>query len=774
MTLTARTPLSPNRLLLVTITAIAGSTVCLLVAPTTSKDFLWLRWTAIMALAWWLPGVLLVAHWRLRAIDLPTALVLGAALGLGWMVVLLLVIHWLPGPLAQSQMIVGYAIGALLLAVGLIWHPPQPLAATSARTWSWVLALLLLSTLLRMPGLGYHEFHFDEVALLARAREAITGDDTALERHTKGPGEIAVETVVLRALDTTTESTARLPFALTSAISVLALAVAGRSLYSAPVGVWAGVLLAVNGFAIGLSRIAQYQPAVLLYSILAVFAAWEFSRSHAARWLALAIVFAVGGTVMHYELALVWPAIVLAAWFGWRPAPRKMLIAITAFSAVTVSALIAGATTIRQYLNPYFATTASYLETRLGTVGETFNLPFFVEMSTFYNSTWFAAGLVLLMIAGLVLGWRWRTTATAVLIFWFLPYLVAYLFIVQFPGTHFYMLMPSWSLLAALPLAGLSTARRRNPLRLGSLWGALLFWLASSIFYIYLLFFRQSPEYVIHYQTERLPFFWAPYGENIPAKPRFGFPIYEGWQTLGVLAEWHYLTGTYASNEYSRHLRWYLGGLERVDFDAQPDFIFVAEDLQEPDPAFGDAALEGYQRIGEIQVRNEPRIALWSRSMMPGGYVTYHAEQFARIFPGLVPALHRWPEPSASVLDVPLDDDLDLVSASVDRTHIGAGDTLLVRTKWLTHRQLEHDYKLFVHLADASGMPVAQWDGMPRMNSSATSHWAPGEIIPDRTFVTVPKETAAGTYTLLIGLYDPVTGERVGGQPVEVATIAVR
>ena len=83
MTLTARTPLSPNRLLLVTITAIAGSTVCLLVAPTTSKDFLWLRWTAIMALAWWLPGVLLVAHWRLRAIDLPTALILSAALGLG-------------------------------------------------------------------------------------------------------------------------------------------------------------------------------------------------------------------------------------------------------------------------------------------------------------------------------------------------------------------------------------------------------------------------------------------------------------------------------------------------------------------------------------------------------------------------------------------------------------------------------------------------------------------------------------------------------------------
>ena len=83
MILTARQPLPPYRLLLATISAIVATTVFLLVAPTTSKDFLWLRWTAIMALAWWLPGVLLVAHWRLRAIDLPTALILSAALGLG-------------------------------------------------------------------------------------------------------------------------------------------------------------------------------------------------------------------------------------------------------------------------------------------------------------------------------------------------------------------------------------------------------------------------------------------------------------------------------------------------------------------------------------------------------------------------------------------------------------------------------------------------------------------------------------------------------------------
>lgn len=774
MTLSARPRPGMNWLSLVTIAAAAGSIVILLFAPSTSADYLWLRWTAIMALAWWLPGILLTALLRLQTLDLPAALVLAAGLGLGWMTLLLLALHWLPGPLAQWQLIAGFGGGALALALWLIRRPPLSLAPTSARTWSWMLAILLLGGLLRIPGLGYHEFHFDEVVLLTRATEAINGDDAALARHTKGPGEIAVETVLYRALDTATESSARLPFALTSVFSLLALVVVGRALFSTTVGVWAALLFAINGFTVALSRIAQYQPAVLLLSILAIYTAWMFSREHHARWLALAVGFAVGGTLMHYELALTWPAVVLVAWFGWRPAPRKMFVAVTAFSAVTVSAMVVTVAYLRLVLSPFFETTGEYLETRIGTVGETFNLPYFFEISTLYNSTWFLLGLILLALAGMVIGWRRRATATAVLIFWFLPYLVIYLIIIQFPGTHFYMLMPSWSILAALPLAMLSTAPLRRPILQASLWGVLLFWLASSTFYIYLVFFRQAPEYVVRYETERIPYFWAPYGEKIPVKPRFGFPLYEGWQTLGVLAEWHYLSGTYASNEYSRHLRWYLGGLERVDFAAQPDTIFVARDLQEADPAFADAVLDGYQRIGEVRVRNEPRIAIWARSMPPGGYITFDAERFAGIFPGLVPALQRWPDPPARLRDVPVDTDLTLVSAGVDRLDIARGDALLVYTEWRADQPLDHDYKLFVHLADETGRPVAQWDGMPRMNTSATSRWPLGETVTDRTLVAIAEGTPPGAYSLLVGLYDPQTGERVGRGAVEVATITVR
>jgi hypothetical protein len=767
-------PGSRRRLILVATALWAAALVLLFITPATNHLGLWVRWGAIMLLAWWLPGALLVAHWRLPGVDLPTASVLAAGLGLLWMVFLLLLVHWWPGPISQWQLILAYAGGAAALGTGLFWRNPLPLTPTSAGVWVWVLVLLVLGAALRLPGLSYHEFHTDEVVVLTRAREALLGEDDALARHTKGPGELAIATVVYRTLDTANEGAARLPFALSSVVSIVAVALLGRSLFSAPAGIWAGVLLAVNGFALGLSRIAQYQPVVMLLSVLAILAAWEFARGGPIRWLALAATFGAWGLLLHYELALVWPALLLAAWFGWRQAPDKKRVLLALFGASALGGIVVAVMYLRAFLNPYFATTQSYLDTRMGGLGQTFNLAFLAEMATFYNSTYFATGLLLLVALGLCIGWRAQLRGTLLLIGWFLPYLFVYLLVVEFPGTHFYTIMPSWSLLAALPLAVLSTSPPRRRVLRYSIWGGLALWLVVSIYYLYLVFFRQHPEYVVNYEQERSPFYWAFYGENIPDKPRFGLPIKEGWGVLGVLAEWNYLTGSYASNEYSRHLRWYLGGLERVDFDAQPDFIFVAKHLQEPDLAFQDHVLDGYQRIGEVQVRGEARIAIWSQEVLPGGYVVYDAAQFADIFDGLVPALHAWPDPPALVHDITLAGRMTLVQAGVDSVHSSPGETLHVHLVWTAQQPLDHDYKLFVHLADATGRPAAQWDGLPEQNTAQTSQWNPGQTHEDHVLLAIPETTPPGDYTLRVGLYDPTSGERLGDRAVDVAQITVK
>jgi hypothetical protein len=449
-------------------------------------------------------------------------------------------------------------------------------------------------------------------------------------------------------------------------------------------------------------------------------------------------------------------------------------VAVAFLSAAVAGGSVAGALYFRALLNPYFDVTQAYLDTRMGVVGQTFNLPFFIEISTFYNATWFVLGLILLAVAGLVIGWPRYPRQTTLLVLWFLPYLILYLFVVQFPGTHFYTIMPSWSLLAALTLAALTAAQPARPAARFIVWSGLTLWLALSTWYLYLVFFRQAPEYIVNYRAERSPLYWAPYGENIPEKPRFGLPIHEGWKTLGVLAEWHYLTGTYASNEYSRHLRWYLGGLERVPFAEQPDYIFVAEHLQEPDPAFDDAVLEGYQRVGEVQVRGEPRIAIWAREMLPGAYAIHHAEQFADVFTGLVAALEPWPAPSPLVSNVAFGEGLTLLSAGIDRTEAAQGEQLHVQITWKPDQPVAGEYKLFVHLADATGRPVAQWDGIPGLNTTSTSRWQPGVMFTDHVFLEIPADAQAGAYTVLAGLYDPVTGERMGNRAVSIATVVVR
>jgi hypothetical protein len=64
-----------------------------------------------------------------------------------------------------------------------------------------------------------------------------------------------------------------------------------------------------------------------------------------------------------------------------------------------------------------------------------------------------------------------------------------------------------------------------------------------------------------------------------------------------------------------------------------------------------------------------------------------------------------------------------------------------------------------VHLADANGAVIAQHDGAPAFGTYPTSAWKPGEAVVDVHDVQV--DAPPGEYSLLIGLYDPATLERV-------------
>jgi 4-amino-4-deoxy-L-arabinose transferase-like glycosyltransferase len=83
--------------------------------------------------------------------------------------------------------------------------------------------------------------------------------------------------------------------------------------------------------------------------------------------------------------------------------------------------------------------------------------------------------------------------------------------------------------------------------------------------------------------------------------------------------------------------------------------------------------------------------------------------------------------------------------------------------QWAFTQAVSTDYTTFVHLRDTqTGQNVAQADGPPLDGWYPTSQWQPGEIITDERTFPLPDTLTPGTYTLVVGWYDPLTGERFG------------
>jgi len=92
---------------------------------------------------------------------------------------------------------------------------------------------------------------------------------------------------------------------------------------------------------------------------------------------------------------------------------------------------------------------------------------------------------------------------------------------------------------------------------------------------------------------------------------------------------------------------------------------------------------------------------------------------------------------------------------------------------WFAIRSILHNYTVFVHAVDGSGNLVAQHDGPPDDGRLPTVTWSPGNDVYDLHRLTVP--SAAGALHLVVGWYDPATGQRLavagGGDSVDLGTL---
>jgi hypothetical protein len=105
------------------------------------------------------------------------------------------------------------------------------------------------------------------------------------------------------------------------------------------------------------------------------------------------------------------------------------------------------------------------------------------------------------------------------------------------------------------------------------------------------------------------------------------------------------------------------------------------------------------------------------------------------------------------------------------------GVQLTIDLQWTTTQPISQSYTAFAHLLGPNDQMAAQSDRQPEGGFYPTWGWDIGEPIADPFQLATPADMAPGLYRLLVGWYDPITGERVlladGTDVLELAQWAV-
>jgi len=93
-------------------------------------------------------------------------------------------------------------------------------------------------------------------------------------------------------------------------------------------------------------------------------------------------------------------------------------------------------------------------------------------------------------------------------------------------------------------------------------------------------------------------------------------------------------------------------------------------------------------------------------------------------------------------------------------------ETLHITLYWHSLAAMPAPYISFIHLLDAQGQLVAQIDEPPFMGQ-----WPPGLRLADRHELPLPADLPSGKYTIITGLYDPNTLQRLPVQSPQLGAV---
>jgi hypothetical protein len=352
---------------------------------------------------------------------------LAAALSYSFTCLATLLLHYLPGPISQWQILASLDVLALLpILVQFITRTRPQEAETESKSnsamlpslFAPLLLILLVSLFLRAANLHYSEFQGDEALAMISAAEALEGHEDALFLRSKGPAEVLLPMALWRLTGVINEFMARLPFTAAAVMAIITIYLIGQTISGPPVDWLAAGFFALNGFMVAFGRIVQYQALVVWLSSMAFLSILQWRTCQQKRYALLGGLFLGIGLLAHYDAILVLPAI------GWLLIPAglsklrtggiTLKAALPLFANPIKAALLFLAAFLAASLwfylpyalDPQANRTGAYVGTRIGNELRN-NLPDFFHFNTFYSSTYYII-LTGLLILGLLAWLIWQ------------------------------------------------------------------------------------------------------------------------------------------------------------------------------------------------------------------------------------------------------------------------------------------------------------------------------------------------------------------------------
>ncbi len=704
-----------------------------------------------------------------------------------------------------------------------------------------LLALGLLAGLLRLSQLGYSEFHGDEARAVLRAAAVLQGHENVLYIHRKPPGEILATLVVFAWGGRLNEAAARLPFALANLAALLGVLLLGWRIRGQAAGWAAALLLALDGYLVAFAHFVQYQSVVLLLSVTAVLTFHRLYREPRAlgRDLTAGALCLAGALLFHWDGALALlpaAALLLALWAEgrvrwatlWRAALPAALVGSAALALFFVPWL----------LRPSAEAAASYLlEARL--LGDSFglrnNLADIVARTTVYSSIYGLASYALLGSAALLLAWRrgwskragvaaallllllaatlWRPNLLNVggvdltpllwllllgglwpaphlrnderaLWLWLGVPLLASLFVIATPRTHVHIFLVPWALVAGLAveaawrrLGAWAGPRVATGVALGA--AALPTVLIGG--WLWLAFVNAPAAVVMNWETRKPALYWTP-AAAATIDGKYGFPLQNGWKTVGALYADGTLRGDYDALLWADSVSdWYLRGRNRCL--STSDWYLTVRTLdpwaERPEDVYGRIESMGFSTWADVPVNQRAAMRIFARDRVTAALpaqldpAAFSAAFDAAADPWLPLHYPTLEEAAPNALEANFGDRITLEGYALEYdAPLRAGDALTLTLYWRARSAMEVGYKVSNQIYDDRGNFAVQKDSAPLCDRRPTDRWRPGEAVVDRHTLPISADTPPGLYPLYTALYDPVTGARLpvldaAGAPID-------